>query len=288
MRRGSGTPNDTFGATRATRSADWRDPFVFCDAEAGLWRMLRRRPPHGRAPAPPRRHRAVHFAGPRHMEAGGAVLGPAPLHRARVPRSVRVERLVVPRLLRVLARRSPPATGWPAASTAHGSCRARHARRSRLLRRQVGERTGAASSSAGSPAAREHATTAPGSGPARCPCWRRAATLTAHSRSDSTAELRVHRRSAHRPEAGPMIAGHSICTRPTGTPMRSSRCDGPHAFRLRRHASTSRRTPPSAVSCCARARTATQAISSGSSRSGAAGVRPLAASRRARPVGDLR
>lgn len=33
-------PADTFGATPGYETGDWRDPFVFRDAEAGLWRML--------------------------------------------------------------------------------------------------------------------------------------------------------------------------------------------------------------------------------------------------------
>jgi beta-fructofuranosidase len=33
-------PADTFGATAGYESADWRDPFVFRDEKAGLWRML--------------------------------------------------------------------------------------------------------------------------------------------------------------------------------------------------------------------------------------------------------
>ncbi|GLI27142.1 beta-fructofuranosidase [Agromyces rhizosphaerae] len=33
-------PADTFGAPDGYESADWRDPFVFRDADAGLWRML--------------------------------------------------------------------------------------------------------------------------------------------------------------------------------------------------------------------------------------------------------
>lgn len=33
-------PDDTFGATAGYETADWRDPFVFWDAEGGLWRML--------------------------------------------------------------------------------------------------------------------------------------------------------------------------------------------------------------------------------------------------------
>jgi len=33
-------PDDTFGATAGYETADWRDPFVFRDEEAGLWRML--------------------------------------------------------------------------------------------------------------------------------------------------------------------------------------------------------------------------------------------------------
>lgn len=33
-------PADTFGATAGYETADWRDPFVFRDAEAGIWRML--------------------------------------------------------------------------------------------------------------------------------------------------------------------------------------------------------------------------------------------------------
>lgn len=33
-------PEDTFGATAGYETADWRDPFVFWDAEAGVWRML--------------------------------------------------------------------------------------------------------------------------------------------------------------------------------------------------------------------------------------------------------
>ncbi|MDQ1074665.1 MULTISPECIES: family 43 glycosylhydrolase [Microbacterium] len=33
-------PEHTFGATAGYETADWRDPFVFRDEEAGLWRML--------------------------------------------------------------------------------------------------------------------------------------------------------------------------------------------------------------------------------------------------------
>lgn len=33
-------PADTFGATAGYETADWRDPFVFRDADAQLWRML--------------------------------------------------------------------------------------------------------------------------------------------------------------------------------------------------------------------------------------------------------
>lgn len=33
-------PDDTFGATPGYETADWRDPFVFRDDEAGVWRML--------------------------------------------------------------------------------------------------------------------------------------------------------------------------------------------------------------------------------------------------------
>lgn len=33
-------PADTFGATAGYETADWRDPFVFWDAEAAIWRML--------------------------------------------------------------------------------------------------------------------------------------------------------------------------------------------------------------------------------------------------------
>ncbi|MET0782270.1 MAG: glycoside hydrolase family 32 protein [Microbacterium sp.] len=33
-------PDDTFGASAGYETADWRDPFVFWDAGAGLWRML--------------------------------------------------------------------------------------------------------------------------------------------------------------------------------------------------------------------------------------------------------
>lgn len=33
-------PSDTFGATAGYETADWRDPFVFWDEEAQLWRML--------------------------------------------------------------------------------------------------------------------------------------------------------------------------------------------------------------------------------------------------------
>lgn len=33
-------PDHTFGATPGYETADWRDPFVFRDEEAGLWRML--------------------------------------------------------------------------------------------------------------------------------------------------------------------------------------------------------------------------------------------------------
>lgn len=40
MRTWSRHPEDTFGATPGYETADWRDPFVFRDAEAGVWRML--------------------------------------------------------------------------------------------------------------------------------------------------------------------------------------------------------------------------------------------------------
>lgn len=33
-------PDDTFGATAGYETADWRDPYVFWDADAALWRML--------------------------------------------------------------------------------------------------------------------------------------------------------------------------------------------------------------------------------------------------------
>lgn len=33
-------PSDSFGATAGYETADWRDPFVFWDAEAAVWRML--------------------------------------------------------------------------------------------------------------------------------------------------------------------------------------------------------------------------------------------------------
>ena len=33
-------PDDTFGATAGYETADWRDPFVFWDSDARLWRML--------------------------------------------------------------------------------------------------------------------------------------------------------------------------------------------------------------------------------------------------------
>lgn len=40
MRSWQGRPEETFGATPGYETGDWRDPFVFWDAEAGLWRML--------------------------------------------------------------------------------------------------------------------------------------------------------------------------------------------------------------------------------------------------------
>ncbi|MGC5224930.1 family 43 glycosylhydrolase [Micromonospora sp. DT81.3] len=40
MRSWQRHPGDTFGATAGYETADWRDPFVFRDDEAGLWRML--------------------------------------------------------------------------------------------------------------------------------------------------------------------------------------------------------------------------------------------------------
>lgn len=40
MRTWQRHPDHTFGATAGYETADWRDPFVFRDEEAGLWRML--------------------------------------------------------------------------------------------------------------------------------------------------------------------------------------------------------------------------------------------------------
>jgi beta-fructofuranosidase len=40
MRSWQRHPVDTFGATAGYGTADWRDPFVFRDADAGVWRML--------------------------------------------------------------------------------------------------------------------------------------------------------------------------------------------------------------------------------------------------------
>lgn len=40
MRTWERHPEDAFGATAGYETADWRDPFVFRDEEAGLWRML--------------------------------------------------------------------------------------------------------------------------------------------------------------------------------------------------------------------------------------------------------
>lgn len=40
MRTWERHPGDTFGATPGYETGDWRDPFVFRDDEAGLWRML--------------------------------------------------------------------------------------------------------------------------------------------------------------------------------------------------------------------------------------------------------
>lgn len=40
MRSWDRHPADTFGATAGYETADWRDPYVFWDEDAGLWRML--------------------------------------------------------------------------------------------------------------------------------------------------------------------------------------------------------------------------------------------------------
>ncbi|MBN0038568.1 GH32 C-terminal domain-containing protein [Cellulosimicrobium cellulans] len=40
MRSWRSHPEETFGATPGYETGDWRDPFVFWDAQAGLWRML--------------------------------------------------------------------------------------------------------------------------------------------------------------------------------------------------------------------------------------------------------
>ncbi|WP_324013060.1 GH32 C-terminal domain-containing protein [Microbacterium sp. JZ70] len=40
MRTWQRHPDDAFGATPGYETSDWRDPFVFRDHEAGLWRML--------------------------------------------------------------------------------------------------------------------------------------------------------------------------------------------------------------------------------------------------------
>ena len=40
MRSWQSRPEETFGATPGYETGDWRDPFVFRDAQAGLWRML--------------------------------------------------------------------------------------------------------------------------------------------------------------------------------------------------------------------------------------------------------
>ena len=130
-------PDDTFGATAGYETADWRDPFVFWDDEAALWRMLVTAR-HDTGPA--RRRGVIAQCTSRDLrtwEPARALLGSAPVHRARVPRGLRVERLVVPLLLRVqrVLHHPLPDVAQPARAVARA--RERHARRTRLLRGQI-------------------------------------------------------------------------------------------------------------------------------------------------------
>ena len=212
MRSWQRHPADTFGATAGYETADWRDPFVFWDAEAGSGGCSS---PPATTTDPTRRRgvdRAVRLARPPHLGARRAVLGPPPLCRARVPRGVRVERLVVPRLLRVQRVLHHPLPDVAQPRTARGSSpsttRSTGARTTPRSRRRA---TAAASSSAGSPRARATSTTAHGSGRAPCPCSRPSSALTARSPS-------TRRGAARRPSTSPrtVVAAGTVLSAPDG------------------------------------------------------------------------
>ena len=112
---GSGIPRDTFGATPGYETADWRDPFVFWDGECRSCGGCSSPPATSRAPRAAAEssrsaRRAIFVRGSRSSRSGIR----AAIVAHECPEVFRVERLVVPRLLRVQRRRSRPVTGCPA------------------------------------------------------------------------------------------------------------------------------------------------------------------------------
>ena len=186
-RPGSGIPSTRSARRPATSPADWRDPFVFRDEEAGLWRML---VAARHVDGPERRRGVIAQCVSRDLvswEHGRAVLGPAPLHHARVPRGVPTGATGGTSSTPSSRSRSPPDTGWsrslrrPVAGAA-----ARLARRPRLLRGEVRRaRRPPLLLRLDRQPGRQPRRRRRGSGPARSRCSKPARTPTERSRSAS-------------------------------------------------------------------------------------------------------
>ena len=184
-------PEHTFGAPDGYESGDWRDPFVFRDEHRRPVADAPGRPALRRTRTPPRRHRPVRLRRPRDVGARRAVLGSAPLHHPRVPRGLRSGATGGTSSTPSSPNRSPPATAWPSSPDGPWTrAGARHARRPRLLRREVRRaRRAALLLRLDRQPRKATPTTAPGSGPAPCPCWRPGSAPTARWDSASPDEL---------------------------------------------------------------------------------------------------
>ena len=222
-------------------TADWRDPFVFWDDEAGLWRMLIT----ARHADGPERRRGVIAqcvsTRPVHLGARRAVLGPASLRRPRVPRGVRVGRLVVPRLLRVPRVLHHPLPDGHGASHGPGSSRSTTRIDGRAFyAAKSAERDGRRFFFGWIATRRRQPTTAPGSGPARCRCSRREQNART-ARCASTRRASSATRFGTRTRKPDLPAGTVLAGAPDGYARRARPgADAPTAVPPRARCSTSR------------------------------------------------
>ena len=275
-------PEHTFGAPAGYEPADWRDPFVFRDEEAGLWRML---VAARHVDGPERRRGVIAQCVSRDLvswEPADPFWDPRRYITHECPEVFRLGRLVVPRLLRVLGVVHDPIPDVAQPPRPVAGAAARLARRTRLLRGEVRRARRSPillrldREPRGRPRRRRvavgrHALGA--RGPRRTPTARsRSASPPSSWRASPTtspcgSSTRV--RSPGRRQAATATRDRSA-RRPRRLPRRDLAGGCPAHLPRRRDRSTSPPAPPSAACSCARATTATRATSSASSRSAAA------------------